>query len=64
MVKEPSMHTLEEQTRASWAKVVAHLDEVPEAFRDFLKAQLGDTSPWPYTILLPTYEGFMKQENA
>jgi hypothetical protein len=64
IVKEPSMYAIAEQTRASWAKSVTRFDEVPEAFQDFFKTLLGDASPWPYTLLLPTCEGFMRQENG
>jgi len=64
IVREPSMLAITEQTRASWAKLVTRFDEVPEAFKDFFKTLLGDTRTWPYTILLPTYEGFMRRENG
>jgi len=64
IVKDPSLQAIAEQTRASWAKSVTFYDQVPEAFRDFFKTRLGDTSAWPYTVLMPTYEGFMRRENG
>jgi len=64
IVRQPSMHAIAEQTRASWAKVVTCFDKVPEAFKDFFKTLLGDTRTWPYTILLPTHEGFTRRENG
>jgi hypothetical protein len=62
-VRQPSMLAIAERTRASWARSVTCFDMVPEAFKDFFKALLGGTSGWPYTVLLPTYEGFMRREN-
>jgi hypothetical protein len=56
------MFAIAERTRASWAKAVLCFDMLPEAFKDVFKTLLGDTSRWPYTILLPTYEGFMRRE--
>ena len=58
------MHALAEQTRAAWAKSVTCFDEVPDAFQDPLKTLLGDTRAWPYTLLLPAYEGLMRRENG
>jgi hypothetical protein len=64
IVKEPSLQAVAEQTRTSWAKSVTSYDKVPEAFKDFFKTLLGDTSAWPCTVLTPTYEGFMRRENG
>jgi hypothetical protein len=64
IAKEPSLQAIAEQTRASWAKSVTFYDQVPEAFKDFFKTLLGNTSTWPYTVLMPTYEGFMRRENG
>jgi len=57
------LHAIAEQTRASWAKSVTAYGQVPEAFKDFYKTLLGDAGAWPYTVLVPTYEGFMRREN-
>jgi hypothetical protein len=64
IVKQPSLQTITEQTRTSWAKLVTSYSQVPEAFKDSFKTLLGDTSAWPYTVLIPTYEGLMKRENS
>ena len=64
IAKKPSLQAIAEQTRASWAKSVTFYDQVPEAFKDFFKTLLGNTSTWPYTVLMPTYEGFMRRENG
>jgi hypothetical protein len=62
LAKQPSMFAIAERTRASWSKVVTCFDMLPEALKDPFKTLLGDAGQWPYTILLPTYEGFMQRE--
>lgn len=64
VVRQPSLQSMAERTRASWAKRATSLDKIPEGFQDSFKALLGDTRAWPYTLLMPTYEGFIRQENA
>jgi hypothetical protein len=58
-IKPPklSLLTADEQTRKSWAKALTSYDEVPDAYRDFLKTLPGGALP--YMILTPSYEGFM-----
>ncbi len=63
-VKQPSLQTIAEQTRASWAKSVTCYSQLPEAFQDLFKTLLGGNNVWPYTVLMPTYEGFMRRENS
>ena len=58
-----SLRTAAEQTRASWAEQVTGFDQVPAAFKDSFKTLVGDSRTWPYTLLMPTYEGFMWREN-
>ena len=64
IVKQPSLQAIAERTRASWAKSVTCYSQLPEAFQDLFKTRLGGTSIWPYTVLMPTYEGFMRRENS
>ena len=64
IAKEPSLQTIAEQTRASWAKSITCYGQLPEAFQDSFKTLLGDANSWPYTVLMPTYEGFMRRENS
>ena len=52
-----------EQTRLSWARKVSSYEEAPEAFRDSLRALVGETTPFPYAVLTPTFEGFRRREN-
>jgi hypothetical protein len=52
-----------EQTKLSWARVIESYDQLPEAFKDFFKTLMGDTSVFPYAVRTPTFKGFIKQEN-
>jgi hypothetical protein len=54
----------EEQTKLSWARVAKSRAEIPDAygaFFDALPAQEKD--PFPYTVISPTYRGFLQPEN-
>jgi len=51
----------DEQTRLSWLKVVTSYAEVPEVYRSSFAALVGD-SQFPYTVLTPSYAGFMNRE--
>ena len=51
----------DEQTRLSWLKVVRSYAEVPEVYRSSFAALVGD-SQFPYTVLTPTYAGFINRE--
>lgn len=53
--------TAAEQTMRSWARRVESLDETPAIYRDFFSAFPAD--PFPYTVLTPTYDGFLQREN-
>lgn len=52
-----------EQTRGSWAKEIESYDQVPEIYIDFIKDLTQDNSSFPYTVITPTYKGFLKREN-
>jgi len=64
IAKEPSLQAIAERTRASWAKSITCYGQLPEAFQDLFKTLLSDASSWPYTVLMLTYEGFMRRENS
>ncbi len=51
----------DEQIRLSWLKVIRSYAEVPEVYRSSFAALVGD-SPFPYTVLTPSYAGFMNRE--
>lgn len=48
-----------EQTRTSWAKSIESYDAVPDVYRGFFAPLLADGQAFPYTVLTPSYEGFI-----
>ena len=54
-----SIGSLEQETRASWAKLVRTYADIPENFQDFFAALAVDEQPFPYVVLTPSYEGYL-----
>ena len=52
----------DEQTRLSWLKVLRTYAEVPDVYRSTFEA-LVNGRPFPYTVLTPSYRGFIDGEN-
>jgi hypothetical protein len=50
-----------EQTILSWAKPIRSFEDVPAIYQDFFKSYLTDEQPFPYSVLTPTYEGFLRR---
>jgi hypothetical protein len=50
-----------EQTRLSWARLARSYDDVPEVFRDLLATLTGDAGTFPYTVLTPSFQGFLRR---
>ena len=50
-----------EQTRLSWARVARSWDEVPQDFRHALATVSGRTQDLPYTVLTPSFQGFLRR---
>jgi len=50
-----------EQTRLSWAKLARSYDEVPEVFRELLATAAHDAGGFPYTVLAPSFQGFLRR---
>lgn len=48
-----------EQTKSSWAKSIESYDAVPNVYKDFFEPFLADGRVFPYTVLTPSYEGFI-----
>ncbi len=48
-----------EQTRLSWAKPARSLEDIPAIFQDIVKSYLKEGHPFPYSVLTPSYEGFL-----
>jgi hypothetical protein len=49
----------DEQTRLSWARVARSWDEVLEVFREPRAAAAGGSGGLPYTVLTPSFQGFL-----
>ncbi len=60
--REPaSVMTASDQTRLSWARPIRSLDEVPAVYQPFFRTLPAGT-PFPYSVLTPTFAGFMRRE--
>jgi hypothetical protein len=57
----PATMGAEQQTRLSWARVIESRDDVPGPFRAQLAA-LTDGA-FPYCVLTPSFEGFLRRTN-
>ena len=54
----------DDQARLSWASVAKTRAEVPEMYHEFFDAlPVEDKDPFPYTVISPTYKGFIQPEN-
>jgi hypothetical protein len=52
-----------DQTRLSWAKPVRAVDEIPDFYLDYLRANLPDPRACLPGVLTPTFRGFLRREN-
>lgn len=52
-----------EITKRSWARPVESYDDAPALYKEFFAGLMVDGSPFPYAVLTPTYEGFLRREN-
>jgi len=57
--KPPSLGDIAEQTRSSWARAVSSYAAVPPAYRSFFEPLQARGQPFPYTVLAPSYQGFL-----
>ena len=48
-----------EQTKASWARPIESPAALPAAYRGFLEPLLAGGGAFPYTVLTPSYQGFL-----
>ncbi len=51
----------DEQKRLSWARLVESYAAVPDAYKDFFEPFRAEGRPFPYTLLTPTFEGFIRK---
>ncbi len=55
--------TGEQISKQSWAKKVHDFGSLPEAFQPVLSDLINVKTSFPYTVLTPTFEGYLEQEN-
>jgi hypothetical protein len=55
----PTLGALAERTQLSWAKRIPSYAEVPGAYQDFFEPLRMAGQDMPYTVLAPSYEGFL-----
>jgi hypothetical protein len=53
----------DEQTRLSWAKPIRSFEDVPAIYNEIFSAYLKKGQPFPYSVLTPSYEGFLHRTN-
>ncbi len=58
VTNEPKLDVTE-QTKLSWAKLIKSYATVPAIFKDFFEPFKKDGLDFPYTVLTPSYEGFV-----
>jgi hypothetical protein len=58
---EPPVTSAAEQTRLSWARSVRSAEELPAVYRPFMDA-LPTDGVFPYTVITPTFAGFLRRE--
>ena len=55
----PTMGTLAEETRSSWARHIPSYAAVPPVYQGFFEPLLADVRAFPYTVLTPSYKKFI-----
>ena len=50
------------QSKLSWATHVESYEEMPPIYRSFLDTVLAGETEFPYTVLTPTFKGYMREE--
>ena len=53
-----------EITRLSWARKIASFEDLPGGFQPAVMELLADSQDFPYSVLTPTFEGFLRRENS
>ena len=59
---KPRWLTGARQSMRSWAKAVESYDEVPDLYKGFFDALPHCDGAFPYAVLTPKYEGFLRRE--
>ena len=55
--------TASEQTKGSWAKEIETPEMIPDLYKDFYKTRFNGNNNFPYSVIPPKFNGFLRQEN-
>jgi hypothetical protein len=61
--RQLSLISADQMTRRSWARKIDSLDDIPDVFMPVANGLIPDKQAIPYTVLTPTFEGFLRHEN-
>lgn len=53
--------SIERQTKMSWATLLTKYEEVPSDFQSFFNSLRQNSEVFPFSIITPSYEGFMQR---
>jgi len=56
-----SVQTGARQTMASWSRIIESFEAVPEIYKSFLRPYAGEGRTFPYTILSPSLDKFLRK---
>ena len=59
---DSSPRNADDYIRASWARPVKPGDTIPDGFKEFFAFTQSTGQDFPYTVLTPTYDGFIHRE--
>ena len=62
MIKKGSLSPTE-QTKKSWTSLIQSYEDVPEEFKAFFKPYMDKKALFPYTLLTPSFEGFLNRQS-
>jgi hypothetical protein len=51
----------EQQTKASWSRVIESYADVPPLYQTFFDPLIADKRPLPYSVFVPSCEGFLRR---
>lgn len=59
--KAAKPENIERQTKMSWATLITKYEEVPSDFQAFFSSFIQKEESFPFSIITPSYEGFMQR---
>ncbi|MDO9086718.1 MAG: hypothetical protein Q7U53_10970 [Anaerolineaceae bacterium] len=62
MIKKGSLSPTE-QTKKSWTSLIQSYEDVPKEFKAFFESFNDKKVPFPYTLLTPSFEGYLNRQS-